>query len=99
MTLHGLILAVALAAAALAVWLDARFDTGPRTITKCFVHTAGAMLLLKFVPVLLRVVVAGSDSPQRKTFAILTVLLPALIYTWLATIWLLKLVQRAAHLR
>ena len=99
MTVPGLLVIVALAAAALALWLDVRFDAGPRTLTKCFIHTAGSMLVLKMMPAFLRLVVAGSDAPSRKLLALLIVLLPALIYAWLATIWLLKLVQRAAHMR
>ena len=97
--MHGLVLVVALAAGVLALWVEVRFDAGPRTISWCFLHTAGSMLALKTMPALTALVVAGSESTSRKVLAILIVLLPALIYAWLATIWLLKLVQRAAHLR
>jgi hypothetical protein len=97
---QGLVLAVAVGAAAIAMWLDFRLERRtPRTVTWTFVHTAGSILALQLMPRLITLVVAGSDSPLRKIAAVLMVLLPVLIYCWLAAIWLLKLVQRAAHLR
>jgi hypothetical protein len=91
---------VALGAAALAIWLDVRFDARtPRTLNWTFLHTAGAMLGLFVMAPLITLIVHGSDSPVRKIAAVLTVLLPALTYTCLAAIWLLKLVQRHAHMR
>lgn len=99
MNVQGLVLVVAVGAAAIAVWLDVRLDRRtPRTVTWTFVHIAFAILALQTMPRLI-VFVAGSESPGRKVAAVLAVLLPILTYSWLATIWLLKLVQRAAHLR
>ena len=87
-------------AAAIAMWLDVRLERRtPRTVTWTVMHTAGSILALQLLPQLVTLVVAGSDSPARKIAAVLAVLLPVLIYCWLAAIWLLKLVQRAAHLR
>ena len=83
--MNGLVLVFALAAGALALWLDMRLEErAPRTITWAFVHTAAAIMALQLMPQLMVLII---------------VLLPALVYAWLATIWLLKLVQRAAHLR
>jgi hypothetical protein len=97
---QGLLLAVALGAAALAMWLDVRLEPRtPRTVTWTLAHTAGSLMALQALPGLLVLVVAGGDSPARKIGAVMLVLLPVLTYCWLAAIWLLKLVQRAAHMR
>ena len=100
MNVQGLVVAVAVGAAALALWLDFRLDARtPRTLGWVFVNTAGSILALQVMPQLLALVVAGSDSPVRKLIAVMVVLLPVLTYCWLAAIWLLKLVQRSARLR
>jgi hypothetical protein len=99
MSVQGLFVVVALASGALALWIDVRFDSGPRAISWCFINTGGSLIVLRFMPAVLTAVVDGSDSPSRKVLAVMLVLLPALIYAWLSTIWLLKLVQRHAHLR
>jgi len=97
---QGFVTVAALGAGAIALWLDARLEPlTPRTVGWTFIHTAGAILALKLMPQLILIVVAGSESPLRKIAALLVVLLPALVYSWLAAIWLLKLLQRAAHLR
>ena len=57
------------------------------------------MLALQVMPQLVTLIVADSDQPARKVAATLLVLLPVLTYCWLSAIWLLKLVQRAAHPR
>jgi hypothetical protein len=100
MSAQGLVYAVALGAAAMAVWVDVRLESRtPRSVKWTLSHLFVAMVALQVMPKLLTVVVAGSDSPVRKITAVLMVLLPVLTYTWLAAIWLLKLVQRAAHMR
>ena len=100
MSAQGLIVVVAMGAAAIALWLDVRLERRtPRSMTWTFFHTAGSILALQVMPQLITLIVAGSDSPVRKIAAVLMVVLPVLVYCWLAAIWLLKLVQRAAHLR
>jgi hypothetical protein len=94
------VVVVAVGAALLAIWLDVRLETHtPRSVSWTFIHTAGAIFGLSVMPHLIALIVAGSDSPVRKLIAVMAVLLPALIYCSLAAIWLLKLVQRHAHLR
>jgi hypothetical protein len=100
MSTQGLMFVVALGAAAIAVWLDVRLEPlTPRSAIATLGHTAGSIMALQVMPKLLTLVVAGSDSPARKMLAVMAVLLPVLVYCWLAAIWLLKLVQRSAHLR
>jgi hypothetical protein len=99
-TTQGLILAVAIGAGAIALWLDVRFkERGPQTVLRTLAHVAVSLLCLQISPALVVLVVAAGESPARKMVAIFAVLLPALSYAWLSSIWLLKLLQRAAHMR
>jgi hypothetical protein len=99
-TPQALIIAVALGAVAIALWLEVRFEPRtPRTIGQTLVTAAGAILGLQLLPTMLGVIVAGSESPARKMAGVFFVILPTLTYVWLASIWVLKLVQRTAHLR
>jgi hypothetical protein len=91
---------VALGAAAIALWVDARLAArAPRTVMWTFVHLGGALLALQLMPDLISMVVGGSDDPARKIAATFLVALPALTYCWLAAIWLLKLIPRTAQPR
>jgi hypothetical protein len=97
---QDLVLAVALGAAVIALWLDVRLAArSPQTLGQVLLHAAGAFALLQLLPSILNIVVAGSDSPVRKMIAVFVAVLPTLTYVWLASIWLLKVVQRAARLR
>jgi hypothetical protein len=99
-TTHGLVLAVAIGAGAIALWLDVRFkERGPRTVMRTLAHVALSLFLLQTSPALVVLVVAAGDSPARKMVAVFAVLLPALSYVWLSSIWLIKLLQRSAHMR
>lgn len=100
MTTQGLVLAIAAGAGALALWLDARYNARtPRTVRRTLAHLAISMLFLHLSPGLVTLVVAAGESPARKMLAVFAVLLPALVYVWLSSIWLIKLLQRAAHMR
>lgn len=100
MGVQGFMFVVALGAAAIALWVDARLAARtPRTAKWTFVHLGGALLALQLMPGLITLVVGGSGDPARKAAATFLVVLPALTYCWLAAIWLLKLVPRTAQPR
>ena len=100
MTTQGLVLAVAVGAGAIALWLDVRFKArSPQTVVRTLAHMAVSLLFLQLSPALVVLVVAAGESPARKMIAIFAVLLPALSYVWLSSIWLLKLLQRTARMR
>jgi hypothetical protein len=100
MSAQGLVLAVALGGAVLAVWLDARLESrAPSTATWIAVHLFAALVALKLMAPLVNFMVAGTDQPSRRMAAVLLVVLPAFTYLWLSAIWLLRLIRRAAQPR
>jgi hypothetical protein len=99
-SVQGLLFFVALGAAAIAVWLTVRFPSRePRNVRWSFMHMGISIFAVMLMPKLIALVVNGSDLYVRKMAAVFVVVLPLLTYAWLATIWILKTVQRAAHLR
>jgi hypothetical protein len=94
MTVHGLVVAFTLGAAALAVWLDCRSaGRAPRSLGRVFGHLLVGLLATALVPVLMAQL-ATQDSPARAIAALVALLLPAFVYCFLTWIWLLRLVQR-----
>ena len=91
MTVQHFVIALTVAAALLAVWLDARFPgIAPRRMLAAVVHVLSAILLS-------RVAVPGAvdlfvdlGSPMTGVFAIA---LPGLTYMFLSAYWVLKLVR------
>ena len=89
---------LALGAAAIAVWVHARFPgLAPQTLRfRFFVHVACCGIALKVaVPSALHFIVS-MGTMAASLAGIFAVVLPALVYTFLVTVWILKLVQNAA---
>jgi hypothetical protein len=89
----GLFLAfLAVGAAAIAVWVDARFERlGPRNFVGALTHLAIALAAgWMLVPAALAAAVAAGFTPL---VALFTIAFPALIYMSLAALWLLKQAQ------
>ena len=83
------VLAVALGAALLAAWTYARFPSwAPEKLGRIVLHVAIAFVILQLVPG-----VAGSPAAAFATIFLL--LLPALVYALLSTLWVLKFAQQA----
>ena len=100
MTAQALILAVAVGAAAIALWLDTRFAAkSPTSIFRALAHAGSALVVLNILPTLLHLVVSGSQSPVRKMVGVFGFVLPTLTYVWLSSIWVMKFVQRGARAR
>src|SRR3954467_11599953 len=100
MSNQAFVLVVALGAAAIALWIDVRLKSRtPRRPKWTIVHLGASFVVLQVMPALVALMVAGADEPGRKMAAIFLLVLPALTYTWLSAIWLLKLLQRVALLR
>ena len=83
------VLALAVGAALLAVWTHARFPKlAPERMGKTLLHTGVAFVLLKLTPGL-------GDSTLAMFPGVFLILLSALVYGLLCSIWVLKLAQTA----
>lgn len=83
------VLAVAVGAALLAVWIEVRFPSfGPERFGGTMLHSGIAFVMLKLS-------VNGADITLSTT---LLLLLPALVYALLCTLWMLRLTQTALGL-
>jgi hypothetical protein len=82
--------ALAVGAGLLAIWIHTRFpDLGPEKPARLLLHLVLAMVLLNAIP--------GTGGSTIAAYAVVFgFVLPALVYTFLATIWLLLVAQRGA---
>ena len=89
------VLALFLGAAALALWSDVRLgERGPTELPRILLHALAAFLFLRFArEAVVGVVEQGEVS--RTILVLFGVLLPALVYVFLASLWVLKLVRTA----
>jgi hypothetical protein len=88
-----LIMAVAIGAAAIALWLDTRFaGLTPGTMTVTLLHLLCSMLFFMSQPKLLVAVTSG-DALAAKFAAVFLLLLPSMTYVWLVSIWMLKFMK------
>jgi hypothetical protein len=83
------VLALAVGAGLLAMWVHVRFPgLAPARMVKTLFHTGAAFLLLMLTP--------GLVGPTPAGFALVFVfVLPALVYALLCTLWVLKHAQTA----
>jgi len=92
MAAPAFVLLLFVAAAALALWLDVRLDgKGPSSLSQILLHAIGAVLLLRAA----RHGVSAADAPTPTMIVILAILLPALIYVFLTSLWMLKMLRSA----
>jgi hypothetical protein len=89
---------IALGAAVIAVWVHARFPKlAPESLQlRFFVHVAGCAIVLKVLVPSGLGFTAGLGTVAANLFGLFGLVLPALVYTFLVTVWILKLVQNAA---
>jgi membrane glycosyltransferase len=100
MTAQELVLAIAIGAAAVALWLDARLESRtPSTAAWTAVHLCASTLALSVMPLFVKLLVAGTGGPVRVIAAVLVLVLPVFTYCWLSAIWLLRLLQGATRVR
>jgi ABC-type uncharacterized transport system permease subunit len=83
------VLALAAGAGLLAVWVHVRFPTlAPERLGRTILHAAAAFALLKMTTL------SGEDS-TTVLGTVLLLVLPALVYALLCTIWMLRHAQAA----
>ena len=86
------VLGLAAGAGLLAVWIHARFPgLAPERLGKTVLHTGIAFVLLKLIP-------SVGDTVPAMFAGIFLVVLPALVYALLCSIWMLRHAQSAMGL-
>ena len=90
--IHGLIVAFAIGAAALAMWLDTRFARlAPKSPGVAFFHIIAAALCCDTAHFAIGAFV-GLGSQAGMMAALFFVTLPVILYVWLSLLWMTKLV-------
>jgi hypothetical protein len=88
-TPHTLIMFVAIGMALNAIWLHVRFPTlAPQTLRAAILHMIAALVLLELAPVAIRL---GLASDTQLLLALVGVAFPALIYVFVASLWMIRL--------
>ena len=87
----------ALAAGPLAWWVDARFPRlVPEGATRRIVHGVAALAAVQLIaPAVMQLLYAIADSRPIVVVSLVAIFLPALVYTFLSGIWLLRLFRGA----
>jgi hypothetical protein len=93
MTPQSLVLAIALGAAVIALWVDVRFPRlAPQDFRRAIMHVVAALVTAQAILMSGATdVIAG--SPVTMMAATMLVALPVLIYEFLAAVWIIKLAQ------
>ena len=101
MSLGTLLLLYAIGAAAIALWTDTRFgQLAPESIRTALIHVGAAMAVGQLIVPLGIHLLVGLGSPAATLAALFLVGFPALVYSFLAAVWVIKIlagvVRRAA---
>jgi hypothetical protein len=93
---NALLAFVLVGAAVLALWTDARFPGAwPKRWGIVLVHLLASLAALHAAPSLMRFVPGVSESAGPATAALLGLFLPALVYTFVSAIWVIRTAQSA----
>jgi hypothetical protein len=93
-------LTLVLGAFLLAVWFDTRFEPlRPSTTTWRIVHVAASCLLLQIVSIAAGALVPGNGNIGIALVAILVLLLPVFVYTFVSALWLLRTLAEVGFAR
>jgi|SRR5262245_17428450 len=101
MTVTQFLVALALGAGAIALWINHRFPSlAPGRMVIAFVHVGVAMVIgMALVPAI-DAFVEGNVSPLMRAILITFVVgLPALVYALLTSIWVIVIAQTAMKMR
>jgi hypothetical protein len=85
-------LALVVGAAFIALWLDVRAPRlAPKTLQRIALHAVLAWVLIELLP-------AGGSSVLHTWVVVFAAALPALVYSFLVAIWMIRLCQGALAL-
>jgi hypothetical protein len=91
LSVHTFVLVLLGGAAALALWILARYSSfGPRTLVWAIIHVVAAMTLLQFVSVPLGLV-NSSGLPAARFLCAFGIALPLFVYAFLSGGWITRL--------
>jgi hypothetical protein len=94
----GFVSGLAAGAALIALWLDCRFDARrPESPQRRFVHGVLAFALLQIAVGLFGRLGDATAAVGQRMSATFLLLLPSLIYVFLAAVWLVRVVVEAAR--
>ena len=94
----GFVSALAAGAAVIALWLDVRFHARrPGSPERRFVHAVLAFALLQIAVGVFGRLGGATAAAEQRMSATFLVLLPSLIYVFLAAVWLVRVVVEAAR--
>ena len=83
-----------------ALWIDARLDARrPSTPTWQIAHVAAACVLLQLSAFGVGQIVGDHETLTRQFVAVFALLLPALLYTFVAGLWLVRTLAEVAFAR
>jgi hypothetical protein len=101
MTVTQFLVALALGAGAIALWINNRFPgLAPGRMVVAFIHVGIAMVIgMALVPAIDAVVEASVSPLMRAIVITFLVGLPALIYALLTSIWIIVIAQSAMKMR
>jgi hypothetical protein len=86
------VLLLFVAAAALALWVEVRLgEKGPTDLSRILLHVIGAVVVLRMA----RHVVGEADGQTPVVVVLIAILLPALVYVFLTSLWMLKMLRGA----
>jgi hypothetical protein len=101
MTVTQFLVALALGAGAIALWINNRFPgLAPGRMVVAFIHVGIAMVIgMALVPAIDAFVEASVSPLMRAIVITFLVGLPALIYALLTSIWIIVIAQSAMNMR
>jgi hypothetical protein len=89
-----LIVLVVGGASVIGLWVDVRFPGAlPRRRGLLLVHLVLALVALRAAPVLMGMIPGVETEPAPATVALLGVFMPALAYTVLSAVWIMRAAQ------
>jgi hypothetical protein len=92
MSAQAFVIVLFVGAFSLAVWVDVRWpELAPKELARAMLHVAAAVILSR--PVISIGLTIGQRSPTFMLLAVVTFVLPALMYCVMAAIWVVKVVS------
>jgi hypothetical protein len=92
MSAAALLMCFTVGAALLALWMDTRFPgLAPPSMMRIVLHTGGALIVAQFVvPIAMGMLAGWGPLVPMLLVGLVLLFLPALVYTFLGSLWLMR---------